>query len=157
MRAVLLFLMALLTAGCASGPMILPESREPRLTTDDAVAVALSDQDKLRVDRYVMAFGEYRYGVETGPIWAKAFVGAPGDSTFKVVSAELRETIAAGGFALRYTYTVVGELSYDGTTVPITATGTRAAAMATMSAMRQAVELGIVDAAAKAKAALSKP
>lgn len=140
--------LCLLLTSCATGPMGIPEGSDPRLTAADAVKVSLSQADKDRVDRYVMAFGtEYRYGVATGPVWRKGFIGKDGDPVFKIESAELRQTLAGAGFTSRYTYTVTGELAYHGRAFPITATGSRAAAMAMTSAMRQAVELAVVDAA----------
>lgn len=142
----------LLLSGCATGPMKISAGGEQRLTSDDAVKVSLSEADRHRVDRYIMALGsESKYGVETGPVWQRGFTGKEGDPAFRITSAELRQTLAGGGFTSRYTYTVTGELSYHGHVSPITASGSRAAAMAMTSAIRQAVELAVVDAASQSK------
>jgi hypothetical protein len=139
-------------SGCANGPIKLNDSGERQLAELDAVLVAISESDKVRIDPYFMAFGSKPFPVETGPIWARAFTGEPAAGpTIRIKSAELRQTIAAAGFTTRWTYVAECELSYNGNLHQIHAEGTRAAAMAHMSAMRQAVELGALDAAKKVK------
>lgn len=155
------YLVALLLgiSGCGTpGPLVIDDIKgtEARLTGADAVDIALAVADRDRVDRYVKAaFGEHKYGAATGVFWRRAFTGGAGAPLLSVKSATLTEAVGGGGFNIRYTYTAKCELSYMGRTYPIEAEGTRGAAMYIMSAMRQAVELGVVDAAKKAKAIVS--
>jgi hypothetical protein len=143
----------LVLAGCASGPLAIDEidSTEHRISADDAVDVYLSKSDWTRIDPYLRVFGKDRHGIATGGIWRLAFHGGASDPPLRIKSAVLTESLAAGGFTTRYTYTVECELTYRGRLYPIRAEGTRAAAMMTLAAMRQAVELGVADAARKAR------
>lgn len=133
-------------AGCSSAPFKVAEfGGERRIADDDPVPVRISDADKVRIDP-VWSYGR-QFQAETGPIWAQVFIGEESDPVFSIESAELRYTIEAAGFAARYTYSLSGTLSYNGIDYPITASASRGFAMNINSAMRQAVELAIVDAA----------
>jgi hypothetical protein len=151
MRAILWMTIAAL-CGCANGPIKLNAAGERQITERDSVKIAIAQYDKQRIDPYLTAFfGHSPQPVETGPIWSRGFVGGAGDPQLTIKSAELRQSIAAAGFTTRWTYVAECELSYNGTLHQIHAEGTRAAAMAYMSAMRQAVELGVLDATKKVK------
>lgn len=148
----LLALLPFVLTACADGPIKLDASGEDQVSSSDFVSIAISESDRQRLDQFVMLGQRGRQPVETGPVWWRVFAGTDPDVTLTVKSAELRQTIAGGGFTTRFTYTAQCELLDRGKIYSINASGTRAAAMLKMSAMRQAVELGVVDAAHQAKA-----
>lgn len=146
MRTIIVALLMTAIAGCSSAPFKVAEfPGERRIADNDPVQVRISDADKIRIDP-VWSYGR-QFQAETGPVWAQVFIGDESAPAFHVESAELRYTIEAAGFAARYTYTLTGTFSFNGTDFPISATASRGFAMNINSAMRQAVELAIVDAA----------
>jgi hypothetical protein len=155
-RAVLI-IAALLLGGCQSGPIKLAEyPGERRINDADVVQIALSEHDKTRLDPYFTWVGRFRLPIDSGSLWKQVFVGTPADPHFTVKTAELRQRNEAAGFTGRWTYTIEGELLLNGRTYPVYAEGSRAAAINANSAMRQAVELGIVDAARKCATILAQ-
>jgi hypothetical protein len=146
--------LCLVLAGCASEPIKLDAPGEQQIRPKDVVQIAIAASDRERLDPYVNMFNKTTASgtARTGEIWSKVFIG---DETkhpvFTIKSGLLRETLAGGGFTIRYTYTVEGELIVGGASHTIHAEGTRAAALETFSARRQAVELGIIDAAEQAR------
>lgn len=155
MKIRVIALLAILVAGCQAGPPVrladLPG--EDRVRAADIVQISVSDAVKTRIeDEYFgksAAVGKVKY--VTGDVWARVFIGT-GETVFNLTRSELRYTSEGLGFAGRYTYTVEGELIHAGQSYPINASGSRGFAMNFDSAMRQAVELGVVDAAAKCRA-----
>lgn len=146
MRTIIVALLMTAIAGCSSAPFKVAEfPGERRIADNDPIRVRISEADKSRIDP-VLSYGR-QFQAETGPVWAQVFVGEEADPLFSVESAELRYTIEAAGFAARYTYTLAGTFSFNGTDFPISASASRGFAMNINSAMRQAVELAIVDAA----------
>jgi len=149
-------LAAAIVSGCAAPPPAkLDAGGERQLVASDAVRIAILPTDAQRIDDFHVPFRSDTWKVITGPVWSQAFIGnVNADPVFTIKSAELRQTIAAAGFTTRFTYTVHGEVASGEKRLAIDAEGTRAAAMAIGSAMRQAVELGVKDAAEKAAKAL---
>jgi hypothetical protein len=147
---------ALLIAGCATGPakpIALNAPGEKRISAEDVVDIGLSPDDEARIDPVFMAGSKGQPGAETGPIWASVFRSRSDHTArIEVVSAALRHSIDGLGFTARWTYTIEAVLHLGDETHTIHATGTRAAAIQTPSAMRQAVELGVLDVARQASA-----
>jgi hypothetical protein len=144
-------LLCLMLSACGtSRPLSLVDiPSEPRISKSDRVRVAISTEDRARLDP-IIVLGRTNQSVETGAIWFQVFTGRTGDPLFTIKSAKLEtETLV---LAARMAYTVEGELAYRGRTYPIRARGSRTAAMAMGAASRQAVELGVVDAARRCRA-----
>jgi len=140
--------------GCASsGPIDLNTPGEQRLSVADQVDVVLSSEDANRVEPVIPG----KETASTGSVWKRAFVGKEGISpaSIRIVSSELRQNLAGGGFVMRYTYTVEAVLTIGDRQVHLKGEGTRAASTAMLSAMRQAVELAVVQVASQARAELS--
>ena len=153
-------IVAIALFGCATPPPLkLDFSTEQRLTAADCVKVCISDEDKKRLDELTLVFGhKTRQLIETGPVWARAFIGNLGeDPVFRITRAELRDSIAGLGFTARFTYIIDGELSYRNHVYPIHAEGSRAAATFILQAMQQAVELGIAATTKQVKQVMASP
>ena len=140
-QTLFLSILALALAGCSGPPVSLSRiGGEKRYTSQDAVGVYIEEPIASRVESLWGPFGEERVRVVTGDVWKRLFVGfSDSRSRLLVTSTKLEESMAGGGFTIRYTYTVHATLSVDGHTVEIESNGTRAAAVAALSAMRQAV------------------
>lgn len=154
-----IFLAATLTLAACTTPssMKLDAPGEQRLTASDIVDVVLAATDRTRVDPLFPAIGSVsRIGVETGVIWTRVFRGDDRSiARLSITKAELRESMSGMGFTMRYTYVAEAEVVIGDRAYPVRAEGTRAAAMANLSAMRQAVELGIADIGRQAAAILA--
>jgi hypothetical protein len=88
----------------------------------------------------------------TGLIWRRAFIGAAdAPNSLDVTSSGFVMSMSSLGFAIRYTYTASVVLHFGDHDYPISASGSRAAAMNTLSAARQSVELCVADAARQAR------
>ncbi len=153
MRLTLIFPTCFLLA-CATSPVpmnLLDDHGERRLLAEDAVQVALSEADRGRIEYWKMtSYGEAR-PVSTGPIWQFAFVGKAGsDPMLTIKSASLTQEVAGGGFTARFVYSVDSVLAVNGVEHSIHGEGSRSASMNIVSAMRQAVELGVKDTAGQA-------
>jgi len=146
-------------SGCTTPrPLALSEiPGENRLSSADIVDVALSPADVSRVDPWFHPFGDKSgMGVQTGTIWQRVFRGDDRSIAKLIITkAEVRESISGMGFTMRYTYIIDAHVMIGDRDYPIKAEGSRAAAMAMFSAVRQAVELGIADAARQAAALLT--
>jgi hypothetical protein len=144
----------LFLSGCAA-PMTLrlDDSGEQRLTDADSVNVALAFGDAERIDR----IGSTSTSALTGPIWKRAFCGKTDSAlgSLTVRNATLKQSLSGAGFTIRYTYTVEAVLRVGTNDVVLKATGSRAAAMAAGSAMRQAVELAVLEVAKQTKLVLT--
>lgn len=152
-RAALIAAVALWLAGCQSGPIrVAGFPGEQRIGATDLVLISLAEQDRNRLDPYFTWVGKTRHPIDSGEIWRRVFIGAGTHPLFTIEKAELRQSNEAAGFVGRWTYSIEGKLTVNGVSYPIHAEGSRAAAVNANSAMRQAVELGIVDAARKCAA-----
>jgi hypothetical protein len=137
-------------SGCSSTPrhLTLGPDGENRLPASDYVNVALTPSAAGWEDNLHVAFGPKNLFIATGPIWQRAFIGIGADlPSFDLQASSLDMSMAAGGFATRYTYTATGILTVNGKQFHVSANGTRAAAMNLSYAQTQAVELGVDDAA----------
>jgi hypothetical protein len=153
----LVCLTTLALAGCRSAPpggMPLSTSGESHLPVEDMVNVYLAPESASRVDQMIGPFGESPsfYKFATGPVWKRAFIGAPNAlASVEIVSTSFRESLAGAGFAARFTYEANATLHFNGQEYSIAATGTEAAAISVMAAQRQAVEQAVDDAARQAR------
>lgn len=155
MKRWIAFLMVTGLAACSSAPIKLDSVKtERRLKAYDAVDV-YTDVEDTRTDPIIGAnlrtkdFGK----IETGAIWRRAFIGKPdSEAKFSVLKAELQWRVEAAGFVSRYTYVIDGEVKSGSMTRPIHAEGSRATGgFDPRGAMKQAIELGVLDAAQQAK------
>lgn len=148
---------ALLLQACAS---VVPSgldqlTKATRIAPSDAVAVSISDADATRTDSLVLGFGSTK-SVHTGDAWRTVFVGSSGSPRFTILHAELRHDNEVAGFVGRVSYNITGEITLDGRTFPISAKGTRAAAMLIGTATREAIELGVIAAANECRKAIAE-
>jgi hypothetical protein len=150
----LLILVLLLLGACASPMTIrLNDDGERRLTDADSIDVALDPGDEGRVER----IGRTSTSAFTGPVWKKAFAGNTETSTasLHVLSSTLKESLAGAGFTVRYRYKAEALLRIGSRQIELRGEGTRAASAEARSALRQAVELCILDIARQARLALA--
>jgi len=158
MRRILPILMALAIAGCASNPKpfkLDDAGGQQRWQASDMIDVAVSDADRTRLDEHFGLFGKFPGTVETGPIWARIFIGNADSPKFTITSAKLQDETLAAGFAMRIHYVVDGVLTFNGREYPIHAEGARATGGIPWPAMHEAVQLGVVDAAHKVRAVVT--
>jgi hypothetical protein len=154
-----LFFFTALLAGCVSPhTQMLDAPGEDRISPKDIVLVHLSPATRARTEGTTEPFGQRVELIQwqTGLVFARVFVGAEGDAEFSITKTECKNQIAGLGFTLRTTYTVDGILRAGGKEYPIHARGSRAAAMNTPSARRQAVELASVEAGKRCKEILEQ-
>ena len=150
-------LASLILMGCVSAPPggnPLSASGENRLPVEDMVNVYLPPEYASRVDQMTGVFGESPsfFKFATGPVWKRAFIGAPNaPASIEIVSTSFRESIAGAGFAARFTYEAKATLHFNGQEYQIAARGTEAAAISVMAAQRQCVEQAVDDAARQAR------
>lgn len=145
--AILLLPILVLLSGCTTAPQNLSdEGGEDRISPSDIILVELDPAISGRIDYWNnMKSPKFL----TGPIWQRVFIMPPGSDApiFHLKSANIQYHIESAGFVARFTYVIDGVLSFEGKDYPISARGSRATAMAIGPATRQAVELGVVDAA----------
>lgn len=136
---------------CASHRTIELESisTEQRLHASDAVFVHISPSEYSRVDQHKDAL--FTQPVETGSIWHRAFIGSDDAPLFVINSAIIKTNYEGAGFVARFTYVIDGELVVSDVRYPVHAEGSRAAGLMMGQAMKQAVELGIKEAADQCK------
>jgi hypothetical protein len=146
----ILVVLSAMISGCQSTKPIELTGTGRGIAASDIALVKISEADRSRIDP--MLQGSRRFSVNTGPIWNQVFVGDAGSPLFTIKSAELRTSFEGAGFVVRFTYVVSGSLTINSRTIAIEAQGTRAAGPLTKNAMREAVESGVIEAAAKAKA-----
>lgn len=161
MKAKSLLLLAALSllSGCATVTIDVTESGgENRIAASDVTSIAI-DRDSVAKPFPFFSGADERLenGAvwDTAKVWPRVFVGNS-DSIFRVESARMVATMEAATFVNRYTFRVEGTLEHKGRTFPVSASGSRAAAMNVTSAARQAVELAAVDAARKCQAIIAQ-
>lgn len=148
MRILACIVAAALVAGCGTpAPVHLAEiPGEKRIAPTDPVLVAISPELASRIEKV----GDLP--VVTGETWRAVFIG---DSSarwrFELTSSKLEQSIAGAGFTMRMTYTAEGILTNGSQRFTVSGQGSRAAGMAVPSAMRQAVELAVVDIARRCR------
>jgi hypothetical protein len=164
----LLPILALLLAGCASTPPTLRPNAFPgprKLPAHAAVYASLSPDDASRVEPMISSWLFARRNVQTGPIWARAFVGNETNSTTNATarlvidstalvekSIGVAEKLFGPGISASYTYTASATLVYGTAIHALDASGTFATNKETdsYSALRQAIELCVADIAGQA-------
>lgn len=153
----ILFALAVIVSGCATQPVHVAEfSGERRISPDDIIAVRLDPASASRIEGVAIGGRTTRDQLCTGEIWQEVFVAHDDASpVLRIDTSELRQSLAGAGFTMRHTYTAHATLTAGGKEYSITARGTRAAAMNGPSAMRQAIELAVVDAAAQCRLLLA--
>ncbi|MDR0352564.1 MAG: hypothetical protein LBI02_04165 [Opitutaceae bacterium] len=155
--AVLLAAIALLAFGCASHPVTFRPNAfagKQRLFNEQAVHAALSSADAARVEPLITA-DSARDNVETGPIWARAFIGAAANTTAASVSIDSTHLVQKNhgfSFKVSYTYTASATLTYGTARFTLNGSGACESGKGTdsYSAMRQAIEICIAGIAAQA-------
>ena len=123
---------------------------ENRIGPGDVVNIALAPGIAWRAEPKTDMLGMRHDSMqwETGKIWARVFIGqANAPAIFELISTKIDESGEALGFTVRCTYHIEGRLKFAGQSYPINVSGSRASGMMLYSAMRQSVELGVVDAA----------
>lgn len=151
-----LFAAIALLAGCSTVTIDVTEAGgENRISSADAVPIAI---DRGSVAQPFPFLSGARRRLEKGAVWdtskvwPRVFTGRVGrDPVFRVDFARMVATLDGGGFTNRYTFEVDGTLLHDGRVHIVHASGSRAAAMQTGSAARQAVELAVVNAAKRCR------
>lgn len=155
MKRLIISTVVSICSACSTAPIQLTNvGGEERIQAADIVDIAIDPREFTRVDTYFNMFNSpVRNGIETGPYWQRVFRGDGRNGVlFSITRASMRSTIEAAGFVARFTYSIDGQINLDGMQYPIHAEGTRAAGMMMLSAMRQAVELGVLHAAQQATA-----
>lgn len=160
--AVLFAILSCLAAGCASRPVTFRPNAfagRQRLFNHQAVHAALPPADATRVEPLITD-DSARDNVETGPIWARAFIGdsagggggASAPASVSIDTTHLVRESHGLGFKVSYTYTAAATLAYG--TARFTLNGSGACATGkgadSYSAMRQAIETCIAGIAAQA-------
>lgn len=147
-----LFLLVSTLVGCATESPVLVTSQElagygdARLAASDVIAVGITQADRSRVDNLYLMSGNPSFRVETGPTWARAFVGDPAaDPMFQITSAKLQSRTTAAGFAGRMVYVIHGRIIVEGRELPVQAEGSIGYSMNLFAGVREAVELGVAD------------
>lgn len=150
MKVPSLLFASLLLSACALNlketqmPSVAESGGEYRIAPSDAINVTplpKSDSDA----------GAITY--KNPQIWSRVFIGQDNAlGTFTLKHSQITMRTAALGFAIRYGYEIDRILHYKDADYPISAGGNRAAGVALASAVRQAVEFGVIDAGRACKA-----
>jgi hypothetical protein len=157
-RFVVLFAaIAFLAFGCASRPVTFRPNAfagKQRLFNYQAVYATLSSADAARVEPLITA-DSARDNAETGPIWARAFIGAGANTAPASVSIDSTHLVQKShgfSFKVSYTYTASATLAYGTTRFTLNGSGTCESGedADSYSAMRQAIEICIAGIAAQA-------
>lgn len=109
------------------------------------------------IDTLFLLGGPSRIRYDTTAEWDAVFAGTNDAKwKFKLNHAKLEQQTTGMGFAARLTYDVYGTLTDGKHTYHVTGTGSRAAGFAIPGAMRQAIELGIVNVAQHCKTLIAQ-
>ena len=137
-RFALLAVAMLALSGCVPLPVQpLNDSGENRIPAADFVNVYLTPATAERSD-VITGFLSTPTKFATGPIWKRAFIGAPDSAAvFEVTNLSFYQAMVAGGIVERYTYDATGVLHYKSHDYPIKSIGSRATGMMVFSATRQ--------------------
>lgn len=148
-------------AGCATYPQHLTvegpgENRVgPRDTTTRIYLLPPGDTREESMAGPFSSTKNKRVLLATGAVWHRVFAGdKDSPATLEIESSDLVNSISGAGFAARYTYEARAVLRFNGKDYHLSGTGSRAAAVATQSALRQSVELALVEISQKAQAIL---
>lgn len=133
--------------GCSSSTVTLGE-----VQTTEVVDIDLPEQEKSRIDNIIQPTiwgNDVVTPVETGPIWASVFIGSElSESSFNITSAVVDVEL---GYSATYIYKIKGEVHCKGSVYPVEAQGSRSAAWALESALRQSISKGVTNIAKQAK------
>lgn len=161
MRYPILLLLVLCMASCGTPPtrvILLDAGGEDRVAPTALVNISLDEDIPGRMETCNNILGgeikNLKYA--TGAVWKRVFFGTPtAPAKLELKSTVLDESVAGGGFTVRYTYTVTAKLVVGDKTYPISANGSKAAATNLESARREAVELAVVSTAKQAMAIIA--
>jgi hypothetical protein len=155
--AVPLIAIAFLAFGCASRPVTFRPNAfagKQRLFNHHAVYAALSSADAARVEPLITA-ASARDNAETGPIWARAFIGndtGAAGASVSIDSTHLVQKTRGFSFKVSYTYTAGATLTYGTTKFTLSGSGSCESGEGSdsYSAMRQAIEICVAGIATQA-------
>jgi hypothetical protein len=129
---------------------------DSRLGASEIVNVRLDEESSARIDRFDYHGHTSRQKFATGPVWKRAFVGnSDSADSFRINSAKLSVSPAAGGFATRINYEAESTLTFDGHSYTVVAHGDEASAFAINTAIRQAIEECVADASKQTAAIMA--